>query len=105
MDNFKIHLVDFRQGFFVDYLFDRSEFCDFAVSKSTDVIGIKCCIVDFVQNQNNGFAELVTQTANSAHHIRRMVNIQIISGLVQKNILRILCDYHRNVSTLALTAG
>ena len=58
-----------------------------------------------MQHQQDGFSKLVAQSADDFHHVGGVIDVQIVGGLVQQDIFRVLGDDHGDIGPLALAAG
>ena len=63
----EVHPVDIGQGILGDDLLHGAEFCDFSVLKRADIVGIEGGIVDLVQHQDHGLAQLVAEPLGVGH--------------------------------------
>lgn len=90
----EVHLVELRQGFFGHYLLHSAELGDPAVLKSADVVGVEGGLVDLVENQDYRLAQLVAQPPDDLHEIGGVVDVQVVGGLVQQDILGVLGNDH-----------
>ena len=103
VNDFKVHIVDVFEVFFVHDLIDCSEFCNLSVNESANVIGVERRIVDFVKNQYNGLSKLVAKSADDSHQIGCVINIKVVCRLIEQNVVRVLRDNHCDVRSLPLT--
>ena len=78
---------------------------DLPIYKGADVVGIEGRVIDLVEDQDHRLAQLIAQAADDLHHVGGMVDVQVVGGLIQQDIFRVLGDDHGDHGPLALAAG
>ena len=62
-------------------------------------------VVDVVQDDDDGFAEIIHRLAQIAHEVARVVHVEVVQRFIEKDIGGVLRENHRHQGALALPAG
>ena len=72
------------------------------MAQGQDGVGPHGGVVDVVQDQDHGPAQLVGGRAQTAHHLRGVGHVQVVEGLVQEDVGRVLGQHHGHEGPLTL---
>lgn len=67
---------------------------DAAVLHGDDVIGVVRGVVDVVQDDDDGFAEIVRRLAQVVHEVARVVHVEVVERFIEKDVVGILREDH-----------
>lgn len=102
--NFKVNAVYALKVFGRHHFVNGSLCGDPAILESADHVGIKRREIDFVKHQNHGLAQFVAKAPDELHHLRGVIDVEIVGGFVEQHILSVLSEHHCNEGALALAA-
>ena len=105
LEDLEIHVVDLREHLLVHHLAHRAKPGHPAIDKGADVVRVKGRVVDLVQHEDDRLAQIIAEAADDLHHVRGVVDVQVVGRLVQQHVFRVLRDDHGDERPLPLPAG